>query len=194
MRYLVPIVLLNMSSVTAYAESNISGEILFGQAQHRLHQTDFELLHNEASSVGLRGSLWLNPGLGFELAVQDYGLQEETYQNEFAGVATDRVETSALNVGIVGTVPLSRSLSVNGKVGVANWSVRVTTFASGLPGFSQVYELDGSDVYYGFGAKLDLSSRSFLGFDYTVTDLTFDEPIGLGNEIENYSISLGVRL
>lgn len=69
-----------------------------------------------------------------------------------AGVYNTAVETTSFYVDLVGTVPVTDSFNVFGKVGFNRWDVEGTISVPGF-GSGTILEDDGNDVTYGVGAS-----------------------------------------
>lgn len=102
------------------------------------------------------GGYEFNRNFGVELAWVDLG--KASYSGTFLGlpVTGGSVKTSGLNISAVGTLPLSSSFALFGKLGLFSWESKASDVTGGVP-FSG--KEDGSDVSFGIGASYNFTKN-----------------------------------
>ena len=139
------------------------------------------------NTFGLTAGYQFNPYFGVELSYIDLGEisghlnLDELIPGGF-GISTDsNIEASAstLNAGVVGFLPLSPKFTLLGKVGLSFWEAETKYSYEVVDDFTGfVFEEeqgktdeDGTDLYYGIGARYNINEQMYVGTDYTVFDL-----------------------
>ena len=102
------------------------------------------------NGVKLFGGVRFSKNLAFEMAWVDLG--EVAYSGTFLGtpVMYGTLETSGLNMSIVGIVPVNPSFSLFGKVGLFTWDADMRDVTGGFGYWQTTYDVD---ISYGFGAS-----------------------------------------
>jgi hypothetical protein len=103
------------------------------------------------NGVKLFGGFRFSRNVAFEMAWVDLG--EVAYSGEFLGtpVMYGTLETSGLNMSIVGTVPVNPSFSLFGKIGLFTWDADMRDVTGGFGYWQTTYDVD---ISYGFGASI----------------------------------------
>jgi len=188
-------ILLTSCAIPVLAESNFSGELLVGRAEQKSSIDSFDsTTSGDDVSLGLRAALKVNPNLAFELAYQNYGETDDTYVDRSGDTITDKVSTSAVNVGVKGIIPFEGGLSLHARIGLSLWEAEIKETDSAFPGETFKADDDGSDLYYGLGLQYDMSPELVVGLEYAYTDM--DVSLGglsVDHEVKNLSLSLGYK-
>lgn len=183
--------LLTSLSVSAFAESGFSSEVLLGTADQKSSIKNFGSTSGDDTSLGLRGIYTLNQNIGFELSYQDYGQTNDRYIDEWGDTITDKVSTTAFNLGVKGIIPLDNNFSMHGRLGLSTWDVELEETDSFYPG--QVFKVDdsGTDFYYGVGLQYGFSPHFQLGAEYTITNMDASlANVSVDHEVKNLAFSL----
>ncbi|MFC1750416.1 porin family protein [Pseudomonadota bacterium] len=184
------------TALPSFAESNFSGELLFGTADQK---TEISSLSSSSSgddtSIGIRGAYQFNERIAIELAFHNYGETDDTYIDSFGDTINDKIETTSINIGVKGVLPLENGFSLAGRLGVAMWDYTLNETDSSLPGFVINSEDDGTDIYYGIGAQYDFNEKVFVGMEYTITemDVSLFGIVAADHEVKNFSLSVGSK-
>lgn len=96
----------------------------------------------------------------------------EAHAEDSASPAGAKLEGDALHLGIVGTVPLSDSFALFGKVGAARWSADASV--TDTTGTAVTSEDDGFDAMYSAGIKWFDKDYS-LRLEYERYEVSFDD-------------------
>jgi hypothetical protein len=107
-----------------------------------------------SSGIKLFGGVAFSKNLAFEMAWVDLG--EATYSGTFLGtpVMYGTLETSGLNMSIVGTIPLNPSFALFGKVGLFAWDADMRDVTGSFGYWQTTYDVD---ISYGFGASFQFN-------------------------------------
>jgi OOP family OmpA-OmpF porin len=108
------------------------------------------------SGFKIFGGYQFNQHFGVEIAYVDLG--KAKYSGTFGAlpVTGGSVDTSGLNMSIVGTLPLNPSFELFGKVGLFAWEAKAHDTTGGVP-FSGMD--DGADVSFGIGVSFNISKN-----------------------------------
>lgn len=111
------------------------------------------------SGFKLFGGYQFTKNLAAELAYVDLGTL--TYSGTFLGapVTNGRLETTGLNMSLVGTFPVNPSFSLFAKAGIFVWTADARDVTGGAP-FSG--SQDDSDLSFGFGGAFQIGPRLSL--------------------------------
>lgn len=194
MKKLMVGILLTACSIPVLAESKLSGELLLGKADQKSSISGFGSTSGDDTSIGVRGAYQLSNHFSLELAYHNYGESEESYIDEFGDRINDKVESTALNFGIKGTLPFDGGFAVYGRAGLALWDVKYSATDSSMPGEVLALDDDGNDFYYGVGVSYNFTNNFFIGAEYTVTEMDVSIfNVSIDHEVKNLSLSLGYR-
>lgn len=173
-------------------------------------ESSSELPFESSISYGGRIGYQLNPYFSFELEHQEYGEGERTDFDSSGNSYINKVSSSSTGFGIKGSYPLTQSASVFIRTGYAMWDFQrsvTNQLQDQTPG---VFEFDGEDLFYGFGAEYSFTPMISVGVEYSIIDMTSSTPYsheGLfegdktssygtetnTNEVENISLLLKIR-
>lgn len=111
------------------------------------------------SGFKIYGGFEFTPNLAVEMAYVDLG--ELTYGGTFGPdpVTNGRLETTGLNVALVGTVPVSPGFSLFAKGGIFAWSAEARDITAGRV---FVGRDEGGDLSFGLGAAFYLNENLSL--------------------------------
>ena len=127
------------------AASGMSSGVYLGAS---LGNASYEEANDSAAGFNVYGGFPINEILAVELGWASFGE---------ASQGTDTARASALQIGLLGKLPVSVDLSLFGKVGLARWKFELDT--SALSGSNE-----DIDVYFGAGADYHVSGRSAVRF------------------------------
>ncbi|PCK08017.1 MAG: hypothetical protein COA42_11270 [Alteromonadaceae bacterium] len=192
---------LSVISAAAFADKNLTVEILVGQSAQDYssdweHYRDDFAVHrgdddssSNATSFGLRFGYQFNPNFAIEFSHMDYG-----------------DDAASNNLGLKAILPVNDKLSLNTRLGISSWHVGGDRARFGNN------NADGRDPYLSFGAEYALRENIFIGLEYTLVDMSWDsetmnEFTYLDNgdssrsvyhadnevQVENISMSVGFR-
>ena len=131
----------------------------------------------DATDLGWKifGKYMFNDNWGLELGYVDLGAPDDT-------ILTVPVEISAdgIDLYLIGSIPLSDSFDLFGKVGAIAWDAEISTPTPGVPSESD----DGTDLALGVGVSLHASDTfSILGefewFDIADADQVWMVSLGI---------------
>lgn len=181
----------------ALANNNFSGEFLIGQADQQ-GSTRLGKKEGSDTSLGFRGAYAFNKNIALELAYQDYGDASDKYVDDFGDNINDTMNTTAINLGVKGTLPFDNGFSLQGRAGLSMWDYELTETDSFLPGTTYRGGDSGTDLYFGLGAQYNITQRIFIGAEYTM--LEFDTKLNkdfkgakVKTEVDNLSLSIGIH-
>lgn len=186
---------LTTMALPSFAESKFSGELLLGTADQETELSVGGSTSADDTSIGIRGAYQYNENVAIELAYHNYGEAESSYIDVYGDTYHDKLETTSVNIGIKGVLPVDNNFSLAARLGLAMWDYTLTGTSAALPGGSLTLEDDGTDIYYGIGAQYDFNEKVFVGVEYTVTelDLSLLGVLSADHEVKNFSLSIGSR-
>lgn len=180
-------------ALPALAESNFSGEILFGRAGQTLSSSSFSN-HGEDRSYGIRGAFLFSEHLAIEASHQNYGQTDSHIINHLGDVVNDKLTTSAVTLGAKGILPLDNDVSLNARLGLSFWETEIQENQASTANETYKAYFDGSDLYYGIGIQYDVNSVVFIGADYTFSKMRISaEGASPYIELKNMFLSLGIK-
>lgn len=180
--------LISTGAISAHAETNISADLLIGTADHKT-KVGSSSESGDDISIGVRGAYNINENFAVEVAFQDYGETDETYIDSFGDTINDKASATALTAGVKGSIPLSASFSLNGRLGVSSWDFEFRGTDSSFPGVEFSFDDDGTDLYYGVGMQLMLNEAFSVGAEYTITEMGLSVEGGSADhEVKNLAI------
>lgn len=188
--------LLSLSSLSAFAnEGYFGGEILLGKTDQDL-KSEFGNSSGDDTSFGVRGSYNLSKSSAFELSYVSHGETNDTYIDEFGDFISERISSSALNVGYKGSVPLEGGVSLHARFGLSFWDVELSATDSSFAGVTFKGDDSGSDIYYGIGAQFAISEKFTIGVEYTLSEYSIKpnksfEGLSADVEVKTFAISAG---
>lgn len=181
-------------SMSAMADrSDYAIEGFLGKSDQSNSVEGFQTLSGSDSSKGLRGVFAINQVIDLEIGYTDFGKAEDSGLDEFGDLITDTLDTTAVQVGIKGSIPLGRKVYLTGRAGVALWELDYRQTDSAFPGDAYTDSDEGTDPYFGVGLKVNLEDNIYLGVDYSSLDFT----AALGDastdhQISTFAVSLGI--
>lgn len=107
---------------------------------------------DSVSSFGVIGGYGFSDTLAAEVAYKSFG------ESKITGL-TNKVSASAINLSLVGTMPLGDAYALFGKIGFAS----VTTKASGLPN-----DKTAGNLSYGVGAQYNINKQIGIRAGYDI--------------------------
>lgn len=97
------------------------------------------------------------------------------------GVIDTDLDFSAVSMGINAGIPLSDTFNIYAKLGLSLWTIEGTLL--GTEGMD-----DGADLYFGFGARADITEQVSLGAEYIAIKTDF---VGDDYSVSNLGLTLG---
>lgn len=174
------------------ADSNMSLDLMMGEAIQDYRINNDALRSDESLSVGIRSTYSLSQHLGLEFGYMDYGEADLSYLSSDGEHVRDNVSTTALNVGIKWSTPFRNGVSIHARGGVSYWDMKVESTFGDTPSWVAHEKDNGNNMYFGAGAQYELSKNMRVGIEYTVTDI--DASLGRFSTIDNKVKSLVTSL
>ncbi|RUO32455.1 outer membrane beta-barrel protein [Aliidiomarina soli] len=133
---------------------------------------------NEESGTGinLRASYNFTPRIAADVSYADFG----EYEHSEAGL-NETFNTSAFKVGATGFYPISDSVQLFGRVGVAFWDSEFAITESSS-GESLSFSDTGNSIYWGLGGEYAFNENLTIAIEVVYLDI---EPTFLNTEFEN---------
>lgn len=180
----------------SYADNNISTAFLLGSANQRTERDSMKITSGDDNSIGLRVIYSISSYIAFEFAYHDFGETDDTFIDKSidpsGGTITHEIDTTAIELGIKGSVPISNGFSVNGRIGTSKWDWDAKSTYSSLPGQLIKENDDGADLYYGAGLQFDISENIYIGAEYNVRKMNLKlNGSKLEHRVKNLSAFLG---
>jgi hypothetical protein len=131
-------------------------------------EADFDA---DSTSFRIGGGYRVVKNLALEAYYVNYGEADQSYPNDAAFLGVDElslsVEATAIQLQALGIFPVSESVDLNAKLGLAVWDADLCATArlGNNTGTSCVSD-DGSDLVYGFGATFNISSDFAARVEY----------------------------
>ena len=197
--------LLSVAATHTYADNFFSFEVMVGNTdQETSFGSDLLPTEGDDNSTGVRASYLINENFAAELTYQNYGeISSSFFYGDIFGTLTETVETTALSIGLKGTLPLENGLSITARAGMSRWDYSLEDRFSDIPELVFTLDEKGSDIYYGVGLEYEINSKVFVGLEYSI--LEFDETsairlegetldhVDFDHEISNLLVSAGVK-
>lgn len=162
-----------LMSSSAFADGGFYGSL-------DITRTDLDLgvagLDDTDTTFGIAAGYRINENFSVELGFQDFGEVSAS-----AGGASAKIEVDAIQLSVIGGVPVSENAGVYAELGFDSWDADFSY--TNVPGFGTGSESeDGTDIFYGIGAYLSLSEAVNLKFEYQMHELddTDIDVLGLG--------------
>lgn len=183
--------LLSVVSISAFAESPASADVLFGSAKQASEIDGEELTSGDDMSFGVRVAFNANEFLALELAYQNYGETDDTYIDAYGDTIHDNVSATAITFGAKGIIPLDNNIALNARLGISSWDLELLATDSSIPGKFKADDT-GTDLYYGIGIQFKLNPQMSLGVEYTVTQMQPSiDGTAIDHDVSNLAVSLG---
>jgi len=198
------------TAMPSFAFDGFVGELLLGHSDQKLNASAKSVSNSDsgvtksglvmdgsATSYGIQGGYQFNNYFAVELGYQQYG-EFTSLVNNFVRVTID---TSSINFGVKGILPLSENYSLNARMGVANWDLNNTSSVYAPGSDIDNIKGNGSDIYYGIGAQYKFNGNYFVGLNYSVLTMRWDTredfPSGVflvdyEHKVKNIYFSVGV--
>lgn len=189
----------------ATAETKYTMEVLAGASQQKTTIGDSSPAGSDIT-FGVRGAYQLSKYFAFEISYIDYG----SVENRKIPVDYE-IQTTAINTGIKGLIPLGGDFSFVANLGVSTWDYEVSQSNHPLFNAGTVFTLDdsGTDLYYGVGLIYRFNESVFFSAEYTVIkteptlnvgdvalwgiNLNLETEYTVANDVQSYTVSVGVK-
>jgi len=191
--------LLISSMLPFVTKADFSAELLLGSANQE-SSTSAHSTSGDDVSFGIRGSYSLNEYVFLEAAYQNYGESTEIQViNDSGDKVTDKLNSTALNVGVRGNWILDKNISLNARAGFSFWDAELEQTYSAYP--NDKFKADNNDheIYYGIGAQYEINSKFTVGIEYTIINMNIPiqkgpkYPVTADFDVKNLSLSLGYK-
>ena len=116
-------------------------------------------------------------GLGFEVGMVDFGEADDGIPPEW------HLDADSLALSLLGIAAIGPRSEVFVQFGFHMWDIELTE-----DGFGRIAEDDGSDIFYGFGFRADVTGNVGLGIRYNVYDFDGDDVTRL-----NFNVQVGIN-
>ena len=145
-----------LSSSCAFAGNGYVG-INAGSTKHTV---DFEGSKGSETTTGVRvyGGYQVNPGFGIEAGYVHFGKISET--DEGFGIT---FKPTAIYAAATGTMPISPSMNLTGKIGVSR---NDSTFSASFEGDSASFDKNNTTAMFGIGVQFKFSDTMSLVAEY----------------------------
>ncbi len=135
-------------------------------------------------SIGIRTGYAFSDRFSVEIGYVDFGTYEETFfvgdgdptcvidcgGEETPPVTEFSIDSlTSLNIGIMGSMPWKDNISLHARAGLAMWEAE-GSLTDGISGDILSGSNDGDDIYFGVGARIDVSATTYLTADYWMVD------------------------
>ena len=160
-------------SAGVLAQGSFYGSLDLTRADLDLDETG---LDDTDTSFGIAAGYRINENFSVELGFQDFGEISAS-----AGGASAKIGADAIQLSVIGGMPVSESAGVYAELGFDLWDADLSY--SNVPDFGTGSESDdGTDIFYGIGAYVSLSEAVNLKFEYQLHELddTDVDVLGLG--------------
>ena len=162
----------------------------FGQVS--VNDTDGLLRDDSDTAIGFSVGYMLGENLGVEVGYKNLGkygikpIQVYRLRNSFRdGTAdfTGNAEATGIHFGLVGVVPSPSGTDVYGKIGFlmseVDYNATVDPSGASLLPYTGGDSTDGTNLYFGFGVKRNLSKEAGMGVEWTRYSVGGKETIDL---------------
>ena len=151
-----------LMSSSAFADGNFYGSLDITRTDLDLGIAGFD---DTDSVFTIAAGYRINENFAVELGYQDFGEVSAS-----ASGASASVEADAVQLSIIGGVPVSENVGVYAELGFDSWDADLSY--TNVPGIGTGSESDdGTDIFYGIGAYLSLSEVVNLKFEYQLHEL-----------------------
>lgn len=191
--------LLISSMLPFVTKAELYAELLLGSANQKAATTAHSTSGDDVS-FGIRGSYYLNEYVFLEAAYQNYGESTDTQViNDSGDEVTDKLNSTALNVGVRGNWILDKNISLNARAGISFWDAELEQTYSAFPRNKFKAKNNDHDIYYGIGARYEINSKFTVGVEYTIINMNIPiqkgpkYPVTSDFDVKNLSLSLGYK-
>jgi OOP family OmpA-OmpF porin len=130
----------------------------------------------------LFGGYQFNRNFGFELSYLDLGRASYSGTLSGAPVTSGSLETTGVNLSVVGTLPLTQNFDLFGKLGAFAWETKTGDLTAGVAGSRKD---DGTDVSYGVGVAYNFTPQLALRGEW--------EKLKAHDDIDFMSVSMAFK-
>ncbi len=166
------VLVLAVFSDTASAQSDFYVFGAFGNTNSDVALGGLNLLDDDNSSYTLGAGYVVSPNFSLEAAYQDFGSHdgETDCPPDITCLiipVSAQADLTGISLSLIGSIPLTDSLDVYGKVGFASWDVE-------FKGFSSAFDDSGEDLLYGAGLRWSIDDHWKVFAEYGKVELDFD--------------------
>ncbi len=181
-----------------WASDRLSTSVLLGDARHSTWQAfKFGRIHGNNSTYGLRAGYRFHDRFVLELNYQDFGSNEDTFQDTFGDTISHRLDMDAWNLGVkINFSPSHSIVSFHSRLGISFWDYRVSEQDSFFPGEVFSDSASESDIYFGFGVDYHITNQLFASLEYTFYDLSlprFSEVPVVDHQVNTWTTGISYR-
>ena len=129
---------------------------------------DDDLKDDGDTALGFGVGYMFNENLGFEVGYKSLGEYTSDDVADDADVTdTFKFEASGFNFGVIGVLPVQNQIDLYGKMGFLMFEVDVNeTYRDSIGTETLSDSFDGTELYFGFGAKYNVSKRWGVGLEW----------------------------
>lgn len=171
-------IILLSSAATLMSSSVLADGSFYGSLDITRIDLDLDTagLDDTDTTFGIAAGYRINENFAVELGYQDFGEVSAS-----AGNASAKVEADAIQLSVIGSVPVSENAGVYAELGFDSWDADASYTNHPDLGTGSESE-DGTDIFYGIGAYLSLSEAVNLKLEYQMHELddTDVDVLGLG--------------
>lgn len=178
------------ASGSSLAAVEWQAEVLLGRAKQ--YATSRQLLttpHGQDVSYGLRLGGYFFRHLGVDVTYFGYGAIDNSTLNSYYYEQNTKVQSTAVQIGIVGELPIGERLLLKGRVGQSFSKSKLEFFdADKIPGqFSRT--ASGQDPFLSIGTALKVQDNMWISLEYNYSELKHSV-MGMDyeNAVENLSL------
>ena len=89
-------------------------------------------------------------------------------------------EDSGFNFGLIGVMPLQNQFDVYGKLGLLRWETETDLVLNdATESRRDSHTSNGTDLYFGLGAKYNISKGTGVGLEWVRYNYEYDENVGI---------------
>lgn len=158
---------------------------------------DSSQFSDDSTSYSIRGGYYFHKNLAIEIGHYEYG----DVTSNFGDSNKVDIETSSNNIGAKAVWPITDSLSLSARLGIAQWNFDYTSTDSSLSGGTVNFNESGTDAYYGVGVEYNINNRVSVGLEYSslamkwgTSDSSEDFSLNTDTEHEVDSLSLTAQI
>jgi len=192
----------------AIANSNFYAGVSLGKTDNKFTSTissvifeesfnDSSQFSDDSTSYSIRGGYYFHKNFAVEIGHYEYGEVTASFGDSMKA----DIETSSNNIGAKAVWPITDSLSLSARLGIAKWDFDYTSTDSSVPGESVNFNESDTDAYYGVGVEYNINDRVNIGLEYSslsmkwgTSDSNEDFSLNTDTEHEVNSLSLTAQM
>lgn len=188
-----------------FADTGFYGELLLGNTNNesksksdddsvQAELEDHIKLSGSSTSYALRGGYQFHDNFAIELSHHVYGDVTYKYTDRYDDTIKNKIDSNSNNIAIKGIWPVTDAISLNARLGAANWDFDVVATDSAYPDEVEKFSESGTDVYYGIGAEYILNDKVSLGIEYSTLSMKWGSgDIDVKHTVDSLSLVLQMK-